>query len=220
MASGIAGKFGFGCLCIIVGIPLVLCLIKSTNDEFRVLMSKQNAYENSSREKSRKEAAAKNAAGQEDAERVRVAAAKERIESERRAASEAERKAELAREDRLRSFVLRESPELWRTYQDLGAQIEMQGRRIGELRATLETFDKKPEEDADFCQIELMRKSMNEVRLSLRRKMEDAYLAFRKFEATPNRKDYDELRRKTIEDGVMEAEAARRHFDVLRKEKP
>ena len=53
---------------------------------------------------------------------------------------------------------------------------------------------------------------MVKTRASMRGKIEDAYLAFRKFQATPSRKDLDKLRRKILEDGICEAEAASRHY--------
>jgi len=64
-----------------------------------------------------------------------------------------------------------------------------------------------------------MRDEMIGVKTSLRRKIEDAYLAYRKFEATPSRKEYDALRRKTLEDGIQEAESAARRFTIMRNEK-
>lgn len=50
-------------------------------------------------------------------------------------------------------------------------------------------------------------------------KIEDAYLASRKYEATPSKKEYAELRRKLLEDGLQEAEAAERRFKDMRKAK-
>ena len=54
---------------------------------------------------------------------------------------------------------------------------------------------------------------------SLHAKIEDAYLAYCKFQATPSRKDYDELRRKILDDGIKEAESAAKRFEQMRTTK-
>lgn len=143
-------------------------------------------------------------------------------EAEARELAERARKAEevkAAREEKLRVFSLKEAPLLWKTYQNLQAEIASQDAKIEDLRKTLVEFEQDPDQDADFRQICSLRDQMVAALKTMHAKMEDAYLASRKFAATPSRKDYDELRRKHLEDGLREAEAAVRKFNEMRAAK-
>lgn len=154
---------------------------------------------------------------------VEKAAERQRQEEARRIQIEDARKAaedaRLKRETRLREFAVKDAPALWKTYQDLQGAITEQGKRIADLGKTLEEFDKQPSQDADYVRICSMRDEMIVAARSMHTKIEDAYLAYCKFQATPSRKDYDELRRKIIEDGIKEAEAAAKRFDQMRMAK-
>ena len=144
---------------------------------------------------------------QEQAERE---AEERRIEAERRAQE---------RSDRIRTFVMKEAPALCQAYQDLKSELANQNKRIAELRQAFREFDKSPESDPDYVRICKMRDEMAETLQTMRTKMEDAYLASRKFEAAPSRKDYEQLRKKILADGIQEAEAAQRRFDEMRRNK-
>lgn len=217
------GTWGCGCVTVLlvlfVGIPLLLGVFGVAKSEF-------NQYREERRQaKADAEEAKRTAEEQARIEAMRAQERQARKEAEAKAATEKAKvaaqkaKATADREDRLRTFALREAPELWRSYQELGSQIEVQRKRTESLRETLTEFGRDAEQDADFKAICAMRNEMIEVRASLRRKIEDAYFAFRKFEATPSRKEYDELRRKTLEDGIREAQSAVQRFNTMRKEK-
>lgn len=208
MDSGCA-KWGFGCLTVILIWHFVLSgVFRWAREEIQDW--KEQREERVERERLERD----------EAEKARRIAAEEAEAAERRRAEAAEKaKAVSDREERLRAFTLKEAPVLWRAYQELNAQIESQAKRIEDLRKSLLEFQRIPENDSDFKAITVMRQEMIGAKASLRRKIEDAYLAYIKFEATPSRKDYDELRRKILEDGVMEADAATRRFTVMRKEK-
>lgn len=124
-----------------------------------------------------------------------------------------------AKEEKIRSFALKEATEVWRVYQSLQGEIDIQSNRISELRKTLETFGKFPDEDEDFKQICLMREEMIRYHAALRKCLEDAYLAKCKFDATPGRKDYSEQHRKALEDGIREAAAVADRFKEMRLNK-
>ena len=64
-----------------------------------------------------------------------------------------------------------------------------------------------------------MRDEMAESLKTMRTKIEDAYLASCKYEATPGRKEYGELMRKALEDGIQEAEAAAARYERWSKTK-
>ena len=127
--------------------------------------------------------------------------------------------ARIKREERLKIFAMKEAPILWKVHQDLQGAIGEQDKRIADLAKTLETFNKDPMQDADYLRIRSMRDEMVAARDSMHAKIEDAYLAFCKFQATPSRKDYDELRKKTLEDGIKAAEDTARRFDEMRSAK-
>lgn len=167
----------------------------------------QESFEERGRQKARA-AEAEAAAKAEEEEAAREKAQKE--EAKRRA---------LQREDKLRTFTLKESPKLWELYQNLKAEIQTQNRKIEELRIAFEEFNREPERDEDFKHICAMRDEMVRSRKVMRVKIEEAYLAARKYEATPSRKDYDELRRRLLEDGIREAESATRKFNMMRDAK-
>ena len=117
------------------------------------------------------------------------------------------------------AFALKDAIEVWRVYQSLQSEIDVQSNKISELRRTLETFGKTPDVDEDFKQICLMREEMIRSHAVLRKCLEDAYLAKCKFEATPGRKDYREQHRRALEDGVREASAIADRFKEMRLNK-
>lgn len=171
----------------------------------------KNAAEEQARERQEREEQA--AAEAEDAQ-----ARAEQEARELSAKKEAEQKA-FQREDKLRTFILKEAPTLWSAYQSLSAGVTNQNAKIDKFREILKDFGKDPDADADFKRICSMRDDMVGSLKSMRNKIEDAYLASRKYAATPSKKEYDELRRKLLEDGVQEAEAASHRFVNMIKQK-
>lgn len=150
---------------------------------------------------------------------IRASQEKSEHEAQEAAAkSEAEHRA-LQKENRLCAFILNEAPALWMVYQNLKAAVAAQDSKIVRLRETICEFGRNPDMDADFRDICAMRNDMVASLNTLRIKIEDAYLASLKYEATPSRVEYDALRRKLIEDGMQEAEAAARRFDDMRRVK-
>lgn len=125
----------------------------------------------------------------------------------------------LAKADKIRTFALKEAPKLWDTYQALQSEINMQDGKIEDLRKTLVAFGKNPDHDQDFKNICAMRDDMLRSRQFMYTKLEDAYIAACKFAATPSRKDYNDLQKKAIEDGIKEAESAAAKFKELRLNK-
>lgn len=139
-------------------------------------------------------------------------------EQERAQVAEARRREE-ERNEKIRTFALREAPEIWSAYQALQSDIQVQNSKIEELRKTLESFGRDTDEDADFKRICDLRDDMSRSHAALRRKLEEAYIAWRKYEASPSRRDYQELHRKAIEDGIREADAASAKFKEMRMRK-
>jgi len=148
-------------------------------------------------------------ARQEEASRIADA---RRIQEENKRIQE-------AKDEKIRSFALKNAPRVWAVYQSLQSEIDVQNEKIAELRKTLISFDKEPDQDMDYQRICTLRDEMIYSRKTLRIKLEDAYIASRKYEAAPSRKDYQELHKKALEDGIMEADAATEKFKGMRLNK-
>lgn len=121
--------------------------------------------------------------------------------------------------EKLRAFSLAEAPAAWETYQTLAAEVELQDKRLDALRAELVEFGRNPEEDDDFRELSRQLQDMRVMRDNVLLRLEAAYIAARKCEATPGRRDLDELRRTALQDGIQEAEAASRRFRQMRSAK-
>ena len=209
-------KWGCGCLSVVliwyVGIPLAMLGLKFTYDAVVGIRSRYlaNVEEWRSRKKAEEESA-------------RIAAEQVKVAAERKAAIIAEEKkreeARRNREERIRAFALKEAPVLWKTYQDLQGAIAEQDVCIADLAKTLKDFEKDPSRDADYLRICSMRDEMVVSVKSMRTKIEDSYLAYCKFQATSSHREFDELQRKILEDGIKEAESAIRRFDQMRSVK-
>lgn len=150
-----------------------------------------------------------------EAEAARIAEANRQEEE---AAAEAKRRQE-DKYEKIQTFALKEAPKVWEVYQSLQSEIDVQNGKIEELRKTLVTFGKQPEQDEDFKRICAVRDEMIRTRKALRAKLDDAYIAAKKYEASPSRKDYQELHKKALEDGILEADAASAKFKEMRLNK-
>ena len=130
-----------------------------------------------------------------------------------------DRQRQVEKEEKLQTFALKDAHRVWEVYQSLQCEIEVQNGKIEELRTTLKDFDKIPEQDEDFKAICALRDEMIHSRDVLRTKLEDAYLAAKKYEASPSRKDYEVLHKKALEDGILEADQAEAKFKEMRMNK-
>lgn len=207
-------KIKVGCGCLVTGFFLLVVLnwagacVSKQWTKFQVRRAER------AQAVAEKEELGRLAAAEKDAIRRREEAQAERARHAREAA-----KREAAREAKLRDFALMEAPVLWQTYQNLQGAIASQSQKIEELRKALTEFDRDPARDPDFQRICSLRDEMAESLKTMHAKIEDAYLASRKYEATPSKKEYAELRRKLLEDGLQEAEAAERRFKEMRNAK-
>jgi len=215
-----------GCLgCLVVGIGFIVilhvggCLLTIGDIELTRLKNWRN-------ERLARKAEQREQAKVQAAEASRVAEAKRReaeaaAEARRRQAEQiaAQKKRQEAKDEKIRAFALKEAPDVWSVYQMLRSEIDVQSNRISQLRKTLETFGKNPEADEDFKRICSMREEMIATRSVLRKRLEDAYIAKCKFEATPGRREYEEQHRKALEDGIREAIEATNRFNEMRLNK-
>lgn len=154
----------------------------------------------------------------EVASRMVVGAVKSTLRKDRYYAYWA-RKRMAERDEALRSFAMKEAPEIWQIVQDLRYEISRMDENINMLRNELVGFGRDPDADDDLKHLVKLQSNMKAEIVSLYQKLQDACLAAKKYEAMPGRKGYEELRRKTIEDGIQEAEMVLERFREMGKNK-
>ena len=115
----------------------------------------------------------------------------------------------------LRTFALKESPQLWQTVQSLRAEIDNRNKSLAQLAADLREFDRKPEDDTTYRELQVGREQIACTLNNVYQKLENAYIAYKKFQATPGRKEYADAMNRALEDGVHEAEATARRYRVM-----
>lgn len=123
------------------------------------------------------------------------------------------------KDDKLRDFAMKDAPAVWKAYQHLSTIIEEKDKKNAELRETLLMFGVNPDTDADFTRLLKVREELAASCDAIKAKLEEAYLQARKFAATPDRKEFDELRKRAVEDGVREAQTALRRYKAMKEQK-
>ena len=228
---------GIGCGGLIVGFILIIivlnicsCIVGKIWDGTQEVLAERHAKQEIADAKAREQLAleeAEKALAEAKASEERRAAAdaaerRRREEAARREAAkqkEAAAKREEAKTDKLRTFALRDAPVIWKAHEQLKAAIVEQDVRIKDLAETLKEFDKTPETDSDYLAICAARGEMETSLKGIRRKLEEAYLAYCRFKATPSHKEYEELMRKALDDGMQAADAATRKFEQMKVDK-
>lgn len=124
-----------------------------------------------------------------------------------------------SKDDKVRDFALREVPSVWKTYQVLNEAIEEQDKKIAELRTTLKMFGSNVDEDLDIRNLLQTRDEMTASRDAIKAKLEDAYLQTRKFATTPDRSEFDQLRKQVVEDSINEAQSALQRYKAMKEKK-
>ena len=122
-----------------------------------------------------------------------------------------------SKEDELRTFALKESPSIWRTLQTLSAERDSLVSKINELSETLRRFGKDPSRDEDVVKLNEFKMQLESQISLVNGKLESAYLASKKYEAMPHRKDFNDLMLKSIEDGISAAEMAEKRYKELKR---
>ena len=228
---------GVGCGGLIVGFILIIivlnicsCIVGKIWDGTQEVLAERHAKQEVADARAREQLALEEAekalaeakASEERRAAVDAAERRTREEAARREAAqqkEAAAKREEAKADKLRTFALRDAPVIWKAHEQLKAAIVEQDVRIKDLAETLKEFDKNPETDSDYLAICAARGEMETSLKGIRRKLEEAYLAFCRFKATPSHKEYEELMRKALDDGMQAADAATRKFEQMKVDK-
>lgn len=115
----------------------------------------------------------------------------------------------------LQEFAIKESPKIWQTIQFMRAEMTTSEEKIRQLRDDLREFDRNPESDEDY---RVLVGGLDELRHAydaIFDRLEDAYIAAKKFEASPTRNDYQEMMRTALEDGIQDANIATERYRAM-----
>lgn len=107
----------------------------------------------------------------------------------------------------LRSFALAEAPRLWETIQRLKAERVTRRAALVRLCKEMQEFGRDPKMDPDVATLSAREKELEESLSMVYRRLEEAYIAYKKMQATPGKREYEELMKSALEDGVREADA-------------
>ena len=119
----------------------------------------------------------------------------------------------------LQDFAQKESPKIWQTVQTMRAQMSTSGAKIKNLREELKLFDRDPDSDEDYKALVAGLKELRSAYDAIFDKLEDAYIAAKKYEASPSRKDYQETMKRAIEDGIQNAAMATERYKAMTNQK-
>ena len=119
----------------------------------------------------------------------------------------------------LRDFAMKESPQISKTIQQLNGEISDSIVRLKKLRAEMLEFDRNPDADEDYKALKVGLRELQRAYDAIFDKLEDAYIAAKKYEASPSRKDYHEMMKRAFEDGVQDANMATERYKEMTRQK-
>ena len=119
----------------------------------------------------------------------------------------------------LQDFALRESPQIHATIQMLRVEIADSGNKLKKLRADLLEFDRDPDADEDYKSLLAGLKELRHAYDAIFDKLEDAYIAAKKYEASPSRKEYQQMMQRALEDGIQDANMATERYKAMARMK-
>ena len=119
----------------------------------------------------------------------------------------------------LSDFAMKESPKIWQTIQAMRGEIADSGVKIKRLRADLLEFDRNPDTDEDYQALVDGLKELKRAYDAIFDKLEDAYIAAKKYEASPSRKDYQDTMKRALEDGIQDANMATERYKAMTRQK-
>lgn len=115
----------------------------------------------------------------------------------------------------LQDFALKESPQISKTIQLLRGEMTDSGNKLKKLRADLLEFDRNPDADEDYKALVAGLKELRHAYDAIFDKLEDAYIAAKKCEASPRRKDYQATMKRALEDGIQDANMATERYKAM-----
>lgn len=115
----------------------------------------------------------------------------------------------------LHDFAQKESPKILQTLQSLRGEIVESGRKIKKLHDELVDFDRDPEYDEDYKSLKSGQQELQRAYDAIYDSLEEAYIAAKKFEATPSREEYRLTMKKALEDGLRNTEMTIERYRVI-----
>ena len=128
------------------------------------------------------------------------------VEERKRVVPPQSRKRSAEQMQLLSDFAQKESPKIWHTIQLMRGEIAECSRRLKKLREELVEFERNPDADEDYKSLQAGLFELKRACDAIYDCLEDAYIAAKKFEATPSRKSYQDMMTKVLEDGLSNAE--------------
>ena len=119
----------------------------------------------------------------------------------------------------LQDFAMKESPKIWQTLQAMRAEMATSGAKIKNLREELKLFDRNSESDEDYKSLVAGLQELRRSYDAIFDKLEDAYIAAKKYEASPSRKDYQDVMKRALEDGINDANMATERYKAMTRQK-
>lgn len=119
----------------------------------------------------------------------------------------------------LQDFAVKESPKSWQIIQVMRAEISTSEAKLNELKADLLEFDRNPDADEDYKSLVAGQKELRRAYDAIFDKLEDAYIAAKKYEASPSRKDYQATMKCALEDGIQDATMATERYKAMTRQK-
>lgn len=119
----------------------------------------------------------------------------------------------------LQDFAMQESPKIWQTIQSMRAEMTINATKLRQLRADLLEFDRNPDTDEDYKALVAGLKELRRAYDAIFDKLEDAYIAAKKYEASPSRKDYQQMMKRALEDGIQDATIATERYKAMTRQK-
>ena len=108
---------------------------------------------------------------------------------------------------------------MWQTVQALRAEHETRMSALAKLRTELDDFGRNPDVDPDYVLLKTANDELEEFLNTVYAKIEDAYIAYKKYQATPGTREYGDMMRRLLADGLNEAAAAEGRYLRMSREK-
>ena len=114
---------------------------------------------------------------------------------------------------------MKESPKIWQTIQTMRAEMTTSGATLKSLREELQLFNRNPDADEDYKSLVAGLKELRRAYDAIFDKLEDAYIAAKKYEASSSRKDYQQMMKRALEDGIQDANMATERYKAMTRMK-
>lgn len=155
-----------------------------------------------------------------DAKRIIAEHERAMAAAKRKAVTVATQKEKAAKkEDKVRTFAMHESSAVWQAVQKLRAEKATLEKGVAHVECVLKYYGRDLESDHDLIELRQDLLEVDDLIGRLQYKLEDAYLKYVAYQATPGREDLKELCNKALVDGVQEASKVEARFNEMRVRK-